>query len=92
MAPDFKKASKCPDCLSRGYQLRQTNKLAGLGFNPLNKTWVSANGFSTGKSNLDMLIATAKTKRMTVAIQFLEGCKTIVGCVNIPIIICGWHN
>ncbi|MDC1200689.1 DNA polymerase [Pelagibacteraceae bacterium] len=74
---DFKKASKCPDCLSRGYQLRQTNKLAGLGFNPLNKTWVSANGFSTGKSNLDMLIATAKTKRMTVAIQFLEDVKRL---------------
>jgi DNA polymerase I-like protein with 3'-5' exonuclease and polymerase domains len=74
---DFKKASKCPDCLSRGYQLSQTNKLAGLGFNPLNKTWVSANGFSTGKSILDMLIATAKTKRMTVAIQFLEDVKRL---------------
>ena len=74
---DFKKASKCPDCLSRGYQLKQTNKLAGLGFNPLNKTWVSANGFSTGKSILDMLIATAKTKRMTVAIQFLEDVKRL---------------
>lgn len=74
---NFKNANKCPDCLARGYQLKETNKLAGLGFNPPNKTWVSANGFSTSKGNLDILIATAKTKRMDKAIQFLEDIKRL---------------
>ena len=74
---NFKKANKCLDCSSRGYQLRQTKVLAGLGFNPPNKNWVSANGFSTSKGNLDILIATAKTKRMSVAIQFLEDIKRL---------------
>ena len=74
---DFKKASKCPDCLARGYQLKQTNKLAGLGFYAPNKTWVSANGFSTSKGNLDILISTAKTRGMTIAIQFLEDIKRL---------------
>jgi len=74
---NFKKANKCPDCLARGYQLKETTKLAGLGFNPPNKTWVSANGFSTSKGNLDILIATAKTKRMDKAIQFLEDIKRL---------------
>jgi DNA polymerase I-like protein with 3'-5' exonuclease and polymerase domains len=74
---DFKKASKCPDCLARGYQLKQTNKLAGLGFYAPDKTWVSANGFSTSKGNLDILISTAKTRGMTIAIQFLEDIKRL---------------
>ena len=74
---NFKKANRCPDCLARGYQLKETNKLAGLGFNPPSKTWVSANGFSTSKGNLDILIATAKTKRMDKAIQFLEDIKRL---------------
>jgi len=74
---NFKKANKCSDCSARGYQLEQTKKLAGLGFNPPNKTWVSANGFSTSKGNLDILIATAKTRKMDVAIQFLEDIKRL---------------
>ena len=74
---NFKKANKCPDCSARGYQLEQTKKLAGLGFNPPNKTWVSANGFSTSKGNLDILISTAKTRKMDAAIQFLEDIKRL---------------
>ena len=74
---DFKKATKCKDCLSRGYQLRKRSERAGLGFNPLDKSWVSANGFSTGKGNLDILIATAKTRRMTEALDFLTDVKRL---------------
>ncbi len=74
---NFKKANKCTDCLARGYQLEQTNNLAGLGFNAPNKSWVSANGFSTSKGNLDILIATARTRSMMVAIQFLEDIKRL---------------
>ena len=69
---NFKKPSRCVDCLSRGYQLKPTNRTAGLMFNPPNKTWVSNNGFSTSKGNLDILISTAKTRGMAPAIQFLE--------------------
>jgi len=74
---NFKKSNRCPACLARGYQLEQTNKLAGLGFNPPNKTWVSNNGFSTSKGNLDILIATAKTNQMASGIKFLEDIKRL---------------
>ena len=74
---NFKKASKCSDCLSRGYQLRTLNAWAGLGYDPPNKTWVSANGFSTSKTNLDLLISYAKTSNLTSAIQFLEDIKRL---------------
>ena len=60
----FARPNKCKDCEARGYQLKQLDELAGLGFTPPSKTWVSAYGFSTGKDNLDVLIATAKTKKM----------------------------
>ena len=69
---NFKNPSRCADCLSRGYQLKPTNRTAGLMFNPPNKTWVSNNGFSTSKGNLDILISTARTRGMAPAIQFLE--------------------
>ena len=38
---------------------------------------MSANGFSTSKGNLDILISTAKTRGMTIAIQFLEDIKRL---------------
>jgi DNA polymerase I-like protein with 3'-5' exonuclease and polymerase domains len=38
---------------------------------------VSANGFSTGKDNLDVLIATAKTNKMDKAAAFLGDLKRL---------------
>ena len=73
----FARPNKCKDCDARGYQLKQTNELAGLGFTPPSKTWVTANGFGTGKDNLDVLIATAKTKGMDKAIGFLADLKRL---------------
>ena len=73
----FARPNKCKDCDARGYQLKQLNELAGLGFTPPSKTWVSANGFSTGKDNLDVLIATAKTKKMDMALEFLTDLKRL---------------
>ena len=73
----FARPNKCKDCEARGYQLKQLPELAGLGFTPPSKTWVSANGFSTGKDNLDVLIATAKTKKMDKAIEFLTDLKRL---------------
>jgi DNA polymerase-1 len=49
--------------------------MAGLGFFPPSKEWVSANGFSTSKGNLENLINIAKTKGMTTAETFLTDLK-----------------
>ena len=73
----FARPNKCKDCEARGYQLKKTNALAGLGFTPPDKSWVTANGFGTGKDNLDVLIATAKTKGMDSAVSFLEKLKRL---------------
>ena len=73
----FSRPNKCKDCEARGYQLKNTNILAGLSFAAPTKKWVSANGFSTGKDNLDVLIGTAKTKGMDDAISFLTDLKRL---------------
>jgi DNA polymerase I-like protein with 3'-5' exonuclease and polymerase domains len=68
----YAKPNKCKDCAALGYQLKETKELAGLKFFPPNKEWVSDSGFSTSKGNLELLIATAKTKGMLDAVQFLS--------------------
>ena len=73
----FARPNKCKDCDARGYQLKQTKELAGLGFSAPSKKWVSANGFSTGKDNLDVLIATANDKGMQDAVSFLSDLKRL---------------
>jgi DNA polymerase I-like protein with 3'-5' exonuclease and polymerase domains len=73
----FAKPNKCKDCDARGYQLRKTNKMAGLGFFPPNKDWASDNGFNTGKKELDVLIATAKNNNMQDAIDLLTDMKRL---------------
>ena len=67
----YARPNKCKDCEARGYRLKQLNQVAGLSFSAPNKDWVSANGFSTSKGNLEILIATAKSKAMYDAIEFL---------------------
>jgi len=67
----YARPNKCKDCEARGYRLKQLNQVAGLNFFAPNKEWVSANGFSTSKGNLEILIATAKTKAMYNAVEFL---------------------
>lgn len=74
---NFAKPNKCKDCEARGFQLKQINELAGLGFFPPSKTWVSANGFGTGKDNLEVLIATAKNNNMDQAVAFLTDLKRL---------------
>ena len=68
----YAKPNKCKDCDSRGYGLKETNQLAGLKFFPPNKEWVSDSGFSTSKGHLELLIATAKSKGMLDAVEFLS--------------------
>jgi DNA polymerase I-like protein with 3'-5' exonuclease and polymerase domains len=73
----FAKPNKCKDCDARGYGLKELNHIAGLGFGAPSKKWVSANGFSTGKDNLDVLVGTAKTNNMDAAVQFLTDLKRL---------------
>ena len=69
---DFKKPTKCPACLGRGYELRELPKLAGLKFSPPSAKWHSANGFSTSKTNLEFLERVAHSKGMDEAVNFLS--------------------
>ena len=73
----YAKPNKCPNCGGKGYLLTNTNEMAGLGFFPPSKKWVSANGFGVGKKNLDALIATAKNNKMEKAIEFLQDVKRL---------------
>jgi DNA polymerase I-like protein with 3'-5' exonuclease and polymerase domains len=73
----YARPNKCTVCDSRGYLLVDTNEVAGLKFTAPSKKWVSANGFSTGKDNLDLLMATAKTKGMDDAVDFLSDLKRL---------------
>lgn len=67
----FAKPNKCTDCDANGFKLRETKELAGLKFSAPSKTWVSANGFSTSKDNLSILIGVAKQNSMKEAQEFL---------------------
>ena len=69
---DFKKPTKCPTCLGRGYELKELPKLAGLKFSAPSAKWHSANGFSTSKTNLEFLERIAHSKGMDEAVSFLS--------------------
>jgi DNA polymerase-1 len=71
----FAKPNRCTSCDTRGYKLTKLKQMAGLGFFPPSKAWVSANGFSTSKGNLEHLINIAKAKGMTDAEAFLTDLK-----------------
>jgi DNA polymerase I-like protein with 3'-5' exonuclease and polymerase domains len=73
----YARPNKCVDCDARGYQLKETNHVAGLCFTAPSKKWVSANGFSTSKDNLDVLMATAKSNNMDSALSFLADLKRL---------------
>ena len=71
----FAKPNRCQECDTRGYTLTKLRHMAGLGFFPPSKSWVSANGFSTSKGSLDNLINIAKAKDMKTAETFLTDLK-----------------
>ena len=73
----YAKPNKCKACNAQGFILEETNIVAGLKFTAPNKDWVSANGFSTGKDNLDALMATARTRNMSDAESFLSDLKRL---------------
>jgi DNA polymerase I-like protein with 3'-5' exonuclease and polymerase domains len=73
----FKKPTKCPTCQGAGYLLTERPEVAGLKFTAPSKTWVTANGFGTGKDVLTQLIATAKDNKMDSAVSFLTDLKRL---------------
>jgi len=73
----YKLPTKCKPCEGRGYHLKEINVVAGLLFNPPSKKWVSANGFSTSKGNLESLMATATSNGMESALDFLTDLKRL---------------
>tara|TARA_X000001388_G_scaffold17449_3_gene10812 strand:+ start:4731 stop:6764 length:2034 start_codon:yes stop_codon:yes gene_type:complete len=87
----YKKSTTCPDCKGRGIIYKETNEIAGLKLNAPNVKWHSANGFSTSKTNIEILernttgdvkIFLSKMKRLssleTYINSFIEGIKTFL--------------
>ena len=62
----------CKTCGGAGYNLVNLSTLAGLKFKPPSAKWASANGFTTSKTNLELLESVAKSKGMTDAVDFLS--------------------
>ncbi len=73
----YAKPNRCKDCDTRGFQLKETSQIAGLKFSAPSKKWISANGFGTGKDNLDALMATAQNNGMVDARNFLADLKRL---------------
>jgi len=73
----FARPTKCSACDGVGYLFRPTNELAGLKFSAPNIKWISAHGFTTGKSNLEMLENIAFGKNMTDAATFLKNVRRL---------------
>ena len=71
----FARPNKCKDCNAQGYKLKDSKQIAGLRFTAPSKKWVSANGFNTGKDELDVLSSTAKQNRMDEAFDFISDLK-----------------
>ena len=69
----FARSNKCNDCTGIGYIFTPiSNVVAGLKFNAPNAKWVSANGFSTNKTNLLYLEGIARARNMDGAVAFLS--------------------
>ena len=73
----FTKATKCAMCDGAGYTLAPTKEIAGLKFRVPNKSWITAGGFTTNKSKLEILEANARGRKKTVAASFLQGVRRL---------------
>ncbi|OUW96947.1 MAG: hypothetical protein CBD97_00305 [Pelagibacteraceae bacterium TMED237] len=70
----FAKPNRCVLCNAIGYQFIDTDPpaVAGLKFSPPNPKWASANGFTTSKTNLEILEKVARSRGMKDAELFLQ--------------------
>ena len=73
----YARPNKCTTCDSRGYGLKESKQMAGLGFSAPNKKWIAHSGFGTGKDNLDALVATARNNNMEDAASFIMDVKRL---------------
>jgi DNA polymerase I-like protein with 3'-5' exonuclease and polymerase domains len=68
----FARENKCHMCEGSGYTFVNLKDVAGFKFTPPKKEFVSANGFSTSKDELQYLEAVARQKQDDVALQFVQ--------------------
>ena len=68
----YSKHNNCSSCNSSGYLFIPMDSIGGLRFNAPNAKWVSANGFSTNKTNLQYLEGVARARNMDTAVAFLS--------------------
>ena len=73
----FKKPNKCVRCEESGWVYTPREQVAGLRFTAPSAKWVSANGFSTNKLNLEMLEQYAKRTGNTKAEVFLKNVRRL---------------
>ena len=67
----FKKPNKCTNCDAQGYLLKPLQERAGLKLEPSGKSWVSANGFSTSKKQIESLEVHARSTNSHFQANFL---------------------
>tara|TARA_R110001632_G_scaffold4426_1_gene18689 strand:- start:2935 stop:4947 length:2013 start_codon:yes stop_codon:yes gene_type:complete len=67
----YSKPSRCIHCNTSGYLFNNTDAIGGLKFTAPTSKWISANGFTTNKTYLDILRNTAKKNDLTDAVNFL---------------------
>ena len=73
----FSRSTKCASCEGLGYLFKPTAELAGLKFSAPNVKWISAHGFTTSKTNLEILENIALGKNMTDAATFLKNVRRL---------------
>ena len=73
----FARPTKCSACGGIGYIFKDTDKLAGLKFAVPNTKWISAHGFTTSKSNLEILENIALNKNKISAATFLRNVRRL---------------
>ena len=74
---DYARATTCPECNGIGFKFLPTGSVAGLRFSAPSAKWVSAHGFTTSKTNLDILEGFARENDMQEAISFLNKVKRL---------------
>ena len=74
----FSRTNKCTPCGGIGYLFTDVlGMVAGLKFNAPNAKWISANGFSTSKGNIELLESMAKSRNMPHAVTFLRNVRRL---------------
>ena len=73
----YARPNSCKDCDGFGYVFIESDRIAGLRFTAPDAKWVSANGFTTSKGNLDILESFARQNDMHDAILFLSKVKRL---------------